>query len=157
MLLTSLMIVLSPVLHAWICIGSVTSCDRAGIARSRKCHEGWGLGVTIAMPRRVLGGHRYRWDLSEIHASPWGHESSTSTRSENSDSPSGVILFEISSSGKPCRLSHLKEIQESQDSSASRWVALEIKKKSPWKEEVRISKLACSHWAFCKLLQWLSA
>lgn len=33
-------------------------------------HKGWGLGVTIAMPRRVLGGHRYRWDLSEIHASP---------------------------------------------------------------------------------------
>jgi hypothetical protein len=64
-----------------------------GVARSPKFHEGWGLGVTIAMPRRVLGGHRYRWDLSEIHASPWGHESSTSTRSENSDSPSGVIPF----------------------------------------------------------------
>lgn len=28
-------------------------------------------------------------------------------------------------------LSHLKEIQESQDCSVSRWIALEIKKKSP--------------------------
>jgi hypothetical protein len=37
------------------------------------------------MPRRVLGGHRYRWDLSEIHASPGGRESVTSTRSENSE------------------------------------------------------------------------
>lgn len=152
MLLTSLGIVLRPDLHAWLCIGSLKKfnqrypikndatllvVNRAGIARSPMGHEGWGLGVTITMPRRVLGGHRYRWDLSEIHASPWGLESSTSTRSENSDSLSGVIPFWNFFIWKTLSLSRLKEIQESQDSAASRWIALEIKKKSPWKEQVR--------------------
>lgn len=99
---------LSPSLHAWLCIGSLKKfnqrypikndatlliCDGAGIAKSPMSHEAWGLGVTIALPRRVLGGHRYRWDLSEIHASQMSHESSTSSRSENSDSLSGVIPF----------------------------------------------------------------
>lgn len=87
-LLTSLGGFLSPALHAWLCIGSLKkfnqrypikndatlqNSDWSEIARSPMIHDARGLGVTSAMPRRVLGGgHRYRWDLSEIHASPGG-------------------------------------------------------------------------------------